>query len=147
MKTKIFLRRQQCCWRGNQNFSGASWVFTEPSNIKPMTPWCITIISPLVYVFISDLSAIRTLISCNAIFSNVLGSTSLAMIVALSCTQKERVRRPKKKKKNTTSAKGLYYLGSTMMTSVGANWRSWTKRGPNVRELCTYVLYQQSSSI
>lgn len=37
------------------------------------------------YMFIVDLSATRTLISCIAIFSNIWGSKSLAMTRALSC--------------------------------------------------------------
>lgn len=41
--------------------------------------------SPLMYMFIVDLSATRTLISCIPIFSNLWGTKSLASTRALSC--------------------------------------------------------------
>jgi len=66
------------------NSSWKPWAFMNPSNRKPIEWWGISIVSPLMYVVITDLSATRALNSCIGIFSNTWGSKSLAITIALS---------------------------------------------------------------
>ena len=107
--------------------SSTPWVLINPSNKNPMEWWGMSIVSPLRYGFIIDLSATRALKSCISIFSNIWGSKTLTRTIALSC----KARYIESETNTNTLTMPVYILSSTFFFFLVSNKDVYSRTPPH----------------